>query len=181
MIEHRASVVRTTEQSEVKVVLNIDGSGGGSVQTGYPFFDRMLGLFARHGSFDLEIHCRTSEADSGDSVEEIAICLGLAMDKALGDERGILRSGHSYSPVEDNLARAVVEISGHSCLVYLVRTSAPSLSGADSNLVERFWRAFVAHARINLHIELLYGGEGLPAFEAVFKAVGRALRAACRT
>jgi imidazoleglycerol-phosphate dehydratase len=180
MSERKATVVRTTEQAEVKIVLYLEGTGAGTVQTGFPFLDHMLILFARHAAFDLDVFCRGGEADPRDLMEDVAFCLGLALDKALGDKTGIQRSGHSCSPVEDHLARAVVEISGHPCLVYRVNAPAPSLGGADSGEVERFWRAFVSQARLNLHVELLYGDGGLPAFEAVFKAAGRALSDACR-
>ncbi|MGA2263430.1 MAG: imidazoleglycerol-phosphate dehydratase [Acidobacteriota bacterium] len=181
MSARKATIVRVTEQLEVKIVLNLDGRGEGDVQTGSPFLDHMLTLFARHGAFDLDVMCRANEADPHDLTEEVAFCLGLALDKSLGDKVGILRLGHSCSPVEDHLARAVVEISGHPCLVYRMHASALSLGGKDSGEVERFWRAFVAQARLNLHIELLYGKGGLPGFEAVFKAAGRALSDACRT
>lgn len=180
MNERKASVIRTSEHAEVRVVLNLDGRGVSAVQTGLPFLDHMLTLFARNAAFDLEVQCRANEADLHYAMEEVALCLGLALDKALGDKKGILRWGHSCSPVEENLARAVFEISGHPCLVYRVQTSAPSPGGTDSGEVERFWRAFVSQARLTLHIEHLYGGDGLPAFEAVFKAAARALSEACR-
>jgi imidazoleglycerol-phosphate dehydratase len=175
MIERRASIVRTTERAEVRVTLRLGGQGA-TVQSGIPLFDRLLGLLARHGDLGLELMCKAGETDAQGSVEDFAACLGMALAKALGDPEGELRAGHSFSPVEDTLARAVVEISGHPCLVYRVRSSVPSLIDADAGQVERFWRAFVNQARITLHIELVYGSEGLPAFEAIFKAVGSALR-----
>jgi imidazoleglycerol-phosphate dehydratase len=180
MNERKVSVARTTDHAEVTVVLNFDGKGSGTVQTGFPFLDQMLILFARSGAFDIEIQCRSKESDPRLWLEDIATCLGLALDKALGDKKGIVRSGHSYTPVDEHLARAVVEISGHGCLVYRVRASNSARAVVDSDAVERFWRCFAAEARLNLHIELLYGGEGLPAFEAIFKAAGRALRDAGR-
>ncbi|MBZ5496493.1 MAG: imidazoleglycerol-phosphate dehydratase [Acidobacteriia bacterium] len=181
MSERKASIIRTTELAEVKAVLDLDGKGSAAVQTGSPFLDHMLTLFARHGAFDLEVHCRAAgETDPHHLLEEVAFCLGLALDKALGDKRGLLRSGHSCAPVEEHLARAVVEFSGHPCLVYRVRASAPSLGGVDAGEIENFWKTFVAQARFTLHIELLYGGGGLPAYEALFKAAARAVSDACR-
>jgi imidazoleglycerol-phosphate dehydratase len=179
MSERKASVTRTTERVEVKVVLNLDGKGGGTVQTGFPFLDQMLTLFARLAAFDLEIRCKGNESAPLESVADVALCLGLALDNALGERKGTPRYGQSYAPVNEHLARAVVDISGHPCLVYHVRASVPNLSGADAGVIERFWRNFAVQARLNLHIELLYG-DGLPAFEAIFKAAARALSHACQ-
>jgi len=180
MIERKSTVTRTTENSEVKVVLRIEGSGKAAVQTGFPFLDHMLALFAQHGSFDLEVAARGGETYSDDLLVEAANCLGLALDKALGDRQGIARSGYAYSPAEESLVRAVADISGQSFLVYRVRASATPLGAADPGMVEKFWKAFVSQARLNLHIEQLYGGEGLPVLEAVFRAASRALSDACR-
>ena len=151
------------------------------MRPGSPFWIACWPLLARYSGFDLMVQCKGKEADPSGIAEEVAGCLGLALDKVLGEKKGPLRSGHSYSPVEENLVRAVIEISGHPCLVYRVRTPAPSPMSADADLVERFWRSFVSQARANLHIELLYGGDGLAACEAVFKAAGGALNQACRT
>ena len=181
MSERQASIIRTTERAEVKVILNMSGKGEARVETGLPFLDRMLALLARYSGFDLMVQCRGNDADPSGIAEEVAGCLGLALDKVLGEKKGPLRSGYSYSPVEENLVRAVIEISGHPCLVYRVRTPSPSPMSADADMVERFWRAFVSQARANLHIELLYGADGLAACEAIFKAAGRALNQACRT
>jgi imidazoleglycerol-phosphate dehydratase len=181
MSERKASISRTTEHARVKVMLNLNGNGAGSIETGYPFLDHMLALLARHGGLDLDVQCLDVATDTPGLAEEVAGCLGLALDKALGDKKGPIRSGHSYSPVEENLVRAVIEISGHACLVYRVCTPAPVSSGADADVAEKFWRAFVGQARANLHIEVLYGAGDLPACEAIFKAVGRALHDACRS
>ncbi len=180
MRARKADVTRTSEHWKARVMLNLDGTGAGTVQSGIPFLDQMLVLFARYSRFDLEIRCAGSDRDSASRTEEIALCLGMALARALDDKQGILRTGYSYAVVDEHLARAVVEISGHSCVVYRVRASAPALGGADSRHVECFWKALAAEARLNLHIELLHGADGLPAFEAVFKATGLALRDACR-
>lgn len=177
--ERKASIVRTTDRAEVRVALDLDGNGVASAETEIPFLDRMLVLFSRHGAFDLDVQCQAGTADSQDLMEEIGLCLGMAFDKALGEKTDILRSGCCFTPVEDRLARVVVEVAGHPGLVYRVQASAVHPEGADSQDVERFWRAFVDQARLNMHVELLYGGGGLPAFEAVFKAAARALRDAC--
>ena len=180
MSGRKANITRATECAEVKVRINLDGDGLGIVQTGIPFLDRMLSLFARYGAFDIEVECRAGNADPDALAEEVALCLGLAFDKALGDKKGILRLAHSYAPVEENLARAAVDISGHPCLVYHPHFTVPSSVSADALAAERFWRAFVAEARITLHLELVDGKEGLPAHEALFKAAASALRNAVR-
>ena len=179
MTERISTVTRVTEHTEVKVVLRIAGSGQAAIQTGVPFLDHMLALFAHHGTFDLEVAARSNETYSSSLLEDVAFCLGLALDKALGDRQGIARSGHAFAPAEESLVRAVADISGQSFLVYRVRAS-PALPGAaDPAAVEVFWTAFVSQARLNLHIEQLYGGEGLPVLEAVFRAASRALSDAC--
>lgn len=179
MSARRASVVRTTDQAEVKVVFDLDGSGSGIARTGAPFLDHLLVMFARHGAFDLEVQCRRHDA-LHDLAEEVGACLGVALDKALGDKQGICRLGYCCAPVEEHLARAVVEVSGHPCLVYHVHAQTTPRGGLESVDVERFWRAFADQARLNLHIEILYGAGGLPGLEAVFKAAAHALSDACR-
>jgi len=181
MSERKAIIVRTTEQAEVKIALDLEGYGLGTVQTDFPFLNHMLTLFARHGGFDLDVQCRAGEEGPHNLMEEVGFCLGLALDKALGDKKGIFRSGHCCAPVEGHLARAVVEISGHSCLVYRVHLPMPLHVGTDALELEEFWRAFVGQAHLNLHIELLYGSGGSPSCEAIFKAAARALSDACST
>ncbi len=180
MSVRKANIVRTTDQTEVKVVLDLDGSGIGIIQTGMPLLDRLLALFARHGAFDLEVCCRFDEDRPHTLMEEVGACLGLALDKALGDRQEIPRLGHCCAPVEDHLARAVVEISGHPFLVYNVRAQASPAGDPDSVEAGKFWSAFVTQARVNFHLELLYGTASLPALEAMFKAAAHALGDACR-
>ncbi len=176
MSARKAKVIRTSDLTEVKITLDLDGSGQCSTQTGVPLLDHALTLFVRHGIFDLDIRCRCSEPAAACLMEDLGSCLGLALDKAIGDRQGIPCLGHCCAPVEDHLARAVVEISGHPYLAYYVNTPATPEGGPDTIEWERFWRAFVDQARVNLHIELLHGDWGLTALEAVFKATGRALR-----
>jgi len=176
------TVMRKTKETDVKVVWNLDGAGNGEVRTGIPFLDHMLLLFARHGLFDLDVACRGDlEIDPHHSVEDIGICLGKALDQALGDKSGILRFAHAYYPMDETLARAVVDLSGRPYLVYRVQVERERVGALDAELGEEFWKAFVTHARVNLHLELLYGRNAHHIFEAVFKAAGRALsRAAAR-
>jgi imidazoleglycerol-phosphate dehydratase len=174
----KASIERITERAEVRVVLDFEGEGRGSIQTGSPFLDHMLGLFARHGGVSLDVQCTSGHADSGILAEEIASGLGVALSQALGRSGEGNWFGYSYALVDEHLARAVIEISGQPGLVYLMHPPASALGSPESASVDAFWRAFTLRGRLNLSIELLHGNEGLPAYEAVFKAVARALKMA---
>ncbi len=181
MSERKATIARTTNETDIRVNLNLDGNGSAKVQTGVPFLDHMLNLFARHGIFDLEITCKGDlEIDAHHSVEDIGICLGLAFEKALGDKRGVVRFAHSYFPMDETLARVVVDLSGRPYLIYHVQVERDRVGTLDTELVEEFWKAFVTHARVNVHIELLYGRNTHHIFEAIFKAAARALSSATR-
>ena len=176
-----ATISRTTNETSISVMLNVDGSGQGRVDTGVQFLDHMLQLFARHGLFDLEVSCRGDlGVDAHHSVEDIGICLGLAFEQALGDKKGLVRFSHAYFPMDETLVRVVADLSGRPFLVYNVKTERERVGKLDSELVEEFWRAVVSHGRMNLHIELLYGRNTHHIFEAVFKAAARALCLATR-
>ncbi len=176
-----ANISRTTNETDVKVTLNLDGKGCASVRTGVHFLDHMLELFAKHGIFDLEVECKGDlQVDAHHSVEDVGICLGLALDKALGDKKGIVRFGHSYYPMDETLARVVVDLSGRPYMVYRVETTQERVGDLDVDLVEEFWKAVVTNARVNVHIELVYGRNAHHIFEAIFKAAGRALSTATR-
>jgi imidazoleglycerol-phosphate dehydratase len=181
MSERTASVERKTNETDIKVKLNLDGRGDSTIQTGIPFLDHMLALFAKHGIFDLEVVCKGDlDIDAHHSVEDIGICLGLALEKALGEKVGIVRFAHSYYPMDEALVRSVVDLSGRPYLIYHVKIQRERVGELDAELVEEFWKAFITHARINLHIELLYGYNAHHVFESVFKATGRALSLATR-
>jgi imidazoleglycerol-phosphate dehydratase len=181
MKQRRAGIERTTSETDIKVAFNLDGSGQSSVQTGIPFLDHMLALFAKHGIFDLEVKCKGDlEIDAHHSVEDIGICLGLALDKALGDKKGIVRFAHSYFPMDETLVRVAVDLSGRPYLVYKVKITRERIGSLDAELIEEFWKAFVTHARLNVHVELLYGRNTHHIFEAMFKAAARALSMATR-
>jgi imidazoleglycerol-phosphate dehydratase len=181
MNERTATINRTTKETDVSVALNLDGSGIGRIQTGVQFLDHMLDLFAKHGLFDLEISCKGDlGVDAHHSVEDIGICLGTALAQALGDKEGIVRFAHSYFPMDEALVRAVVDLSGRPYIVYNVRAERERVGELESDLIEEFWRAVVSHARMNLHVELLYGRNAHHIFEAIFKAAARALSLASR-
>jgi len=181
MSERKANIERKTKETNIKVKLNIDGHGDSTIQTGIAFLDHMLALFAKHGIFDLEVVCKGDlEVDAHHSVEDIGICLGLAFEKALGEKKGIARFAHSYYPMDEALVRSIVDLSGRPFLIYHAKIQKERVGKLDAELVEEFWRAFVTHARVNLHIELLYGRNAHHVFEAVYKATGRALGLATR-
>ena len=176
-----ATINRNTSETKVSVTLNLDGAGASKVQTGVQFLDHMLELFAKHGVFDLEVACEGDlGVDEHHSVEDIGICLGLAIEKALGEKKGIVRFAHSYFPMDETLVRVAVDLSGRPYLVYNVKVDRERVGELDSDLIEEFWKAVVTHARLNFHVELLYGRNTHHIFEAVFKAAARALSLATR-
>jgi len=177
-----ATISRRTSETDITVTMNLDGGGISTVQTGVQFLDHMLTLFAKHGIFDLEVSCKGDIGiDAHHSVEDIGICLGLALEKALGDKKGLVRFAHSYFPMDETLVRVAADLSGRPYLVYRVKVERERVGELESDLIEEFWKAVVTHARLNLHIELLYGRNTHHIFEAVFKAAARALCLATRT
>jgi imidazoleglycerol-phosphate dehydratase len=176
-----ATVSRNTSETQVSVTLNLDGTGSGNIGTGVQFMDHMLNLFAKHGIFDLDISCRGDlGVDAHHSVEDIGICLGTALEKALGDKKGIVRFAHAYFPMDETLVRVVADLSGRPYLVYNVKVEREHVGALESDLIEEFWKAVVTHSRLNVHIELLYGRNTHHIFEAMFKAAARALSLATR-
>src|SRR5256885_15301413 len=171
-----AEVQRTTKETDVRVVLNLDGSGQSQVSTGLTFLDHMLDLFARHGLFDLEVECKGDlQIDDHHSVEDVAICLGQAFLQALGDKAGLARYGMSLVPMDESLCRAVVDLSGRFYLVYEVETKRDRIGNFSVELAEHFWRSFAEGLKCNLHIDLLRGRNTHHILEATFKATARAL------
>jgi imidazoleglycerol-phosphate dehydratase len=177
----KASVERVTAETQVRVTLNLDGSGQTSLQTSVPFLDHLLTSLARHGRFDLEGTAKGDiEIDDHHTVEDMGIVLGQALGRALSDKRGIARFGSAHVPMDEALARAVVDISGRPFLVYEVPGLAPWVGRFDTALAEEFWRAFVNNAAITLHLDLLRGKNAHHALEALFKSTGLALHSATR-
>ncbi|MDR1727247.1 MAG: imidazoleglycerol-phosphate dehydratase HisB [Acidobacteriota bacterium] len=181
MSERKATIHRTTRETDVSVTLDLDGTGRGDIQTGVQFLDHMLALFAKHGLFDLAVACKGDlGVDGHHSVEDIGICLGEALAQALGDKQGLTRFAHAYFPMDEALARVVADLSGRPFIVYRVDAGRERVGELDAELVEEFWRAVAMQGRVNLHIELLYGKNAHHIFEAVFKAAARALSLASR-
>lgn len=177
----KAEISRKTLETSVKIRLNIDGSGKSSINSGIGFFDHMLTLFARHGSFDIDVSCNGDlNVDGHHSVEDIGITLGDAFCKAFGKKESITRYGSFYVPMDEALAFAAVDISGRPFIVYDSGAVAPMIGEYDTELTEEFLRAFAFHAGITLHAKVLYGTNSHHKIEAVFKALGHALKIACQ-
>ena len=171
-------IERETKETKIFVEINLDGAGQTEISTGIGFFNHMLNLFAVHGNFDLKIICDGDlDVDGHHSVEDIGICLGLAIKNALGDKRGINRYGTFYLPMDESLAFVSLDISGRSFLVF-DENFAPMIGNFDTELVEEFLRAFAFNAGITLHAKILYGKNSHHKVEAIFKALGHALNIA---
>jgi imidazoleglycerol-phosphate dehydratase len=176
-----ASKSRKTKETDIKVSLNLDGTGQCNVGTGIPFFDHMLAQIARHGHFDLEVVAKGDlEIDGHHTVEDVGLVLGEALREALGDRRGISRFGHAYIPLDEALTRVVIDLSGRPYLVYKVEFKAARVGDLQTELVEEFLKAFVQEGRFNLHVENLYGRNQHHIAETVFKATARAMHLATR-
>jgi imidazoleglycerol-phosphate dehydratase len=174
-----ASVQRKTKETDVRVKLNLDGSGRSKISIGLPFLEHMLELFARHGLFDLDVNCQGDlEIDDHHSVEDIAITLGQALIKALGSKTGISRYGEAIVPMDEALCRSVIDLSGRFYLVYEVQTRRQKIGNFSVELAEHFWRSFADAAKFNLHIDCLRGRNTHHILEGTFKASARALRQA---
>ena len=174
-------VTRKTKEMDITAEINLDGRGSAEIDTGIGFFDHMLTAFAVHGGFDLKLRCRGDlEVDGHHSVEDIGIVLGKLLAGALGDKKGIARFACEYVPMDDALARSVLDISGRPYLVYNAGHLTGYIGTYDADLTEEFFRAVCSNAMITLHIDLLRGANTHHMCEAIFKSFGRALGAASR-
>jgi len=177
--EGRKSVIsRETKETNISLELNIDGSGRWDVNTGIRIFDHLLSQLARHGLFDIKI--KATGDDVHHLVEDVAICLGQAFGKALGDKRGIVRMAEATVPMDDALATVIIDISGRGYTVLDLPFAGNDMSGFPADLVRHFLESFAIEARMNLHARVLYGSNDHHKAEALFKALGRALDAATR-
>lgn len=179
MIHRTAEVERNTLETQIKVKLNLDGQGESRFDTGVPFLEHMLDQVARHGLIDLSIEARGDlHIDAHHTVEDVGIALGQAMAQAIGDKKGIQRYGHAYVPLDEALSRVVVDFSGRPGLDYTVIFPRSHIGGFDVDLLPEFFRGFVNHAKVTLHIDNLKGVNAHHVAETIFKAFGRALRMA---
>ena len=176
----RAEVERNTKETQIKIAIDLDGTGKASINSPVPFLNHMLDAFARHGLFDLTVDAKGDvEIDGHHTVEDIGIVLGQAVRQALGDRKGITRFGHYTIPMDDALARAAVDLGGRAAFVYHADMLKGRLVGAfDAELAREFFGGFASSALCNLHLEAPYGENAHHILEALFKAFGRAVRMA---
>ena len=173
----RATIHRKTNETDIRLKLNLDGRGKARVATGIRFFDHMLELVARHGAFDLNVDARGDlDVDQHHTVEDIGITLGEAVHKALGSKRGILRAGYFLMPMDETLAAAAVDLGGRPYCVVDAKIAAKRVGDFQVDLLEDFFQGFSQAARANVHLRSLYGRSSHHQIEAMFKAFARALR-----
>ncbi len=174
-----AEITRNTNETQIRVAINLDGTGQQKLNTGVPFLDHMLDQIARHGLIDLDIECVGDlHIDAHHTVEDTGITLGMAVAKAIGDKKGIRRYGHAYVPLDEALSRVVIDFSGRPGLEMHVPWKRAMIGGFDVDLAHEFFQGFVNHALVSLHIDNLRGENAHHQCETVFKAFGRALRMA---
>jgi imidazoleglycerol-phosphate dehydratase len=176
----KALIERNTKETQIRLALNIDGRGHYKVTTGIRFFDHMLELFAHHGGLDLDLKATGDlDVDQHHTVEDVGIVLGQAFAQALGDKRGILRAGYFLMPMDETLGLAAVDFSGRTAAVIDTKVKTRLVGDLQSELVFDFFEGFARGAHANVHARILYGRSNHHKIESLFKAFGRALRAAC--
>jgi imidazoleglycerol-phosphate dehydratase len=179
MTPRTANITRHTLETQISVNFNADGTGQATFDTGIPFLEHMLDQIARHGLFDLQVHAKGDlHIDAHHTVEDIGITFGQAIKQALGDKKGIRRYGHAYVPLDEALSRVTIDCSGRPGLFFSVDFTQHRVGELDVELVREFFQGLVNHALITLHIENLRGNNTHHIVETIFKAFGRALRAA---
>jgi imidazoleglycerol-phosphate dehydratase len=179
MSKRTATIRRDTKETKVQVTLDLDGSGSAEVRTGIGFLDHMLDHFGKHGMLDLTIQSEGDlHVDDHHTAEDVGICLGQAIAKALGDKAGIRRFGNASVPMDEALASVSMDLSGRAVLVFNVRFAGDKIGTFDTQLIEEFCRALSAHAGMNLHVNVPYGANDHHVAEALFKALAQAFRAA---
>jgi len=180
MVARKATVTRDTLETQITVSINLDGSGQSRFEIGVPFLEHMLDQVARHGLIDIDISAKGDlHIDDHHTVEDVGITLGQAFAQAVGDKKGMNRYGHSYVPLDEALSRVVIDFSGRPGLELHVPFTRGRIGNFDVDLFGEFFRGFVNHAKVSLHIDNLRGVNSHHQAETVFKAFGRALRMAC--
>ncbi|MCL2559021.1 MAG: imidazoleglycerol-phosphate dehydratase HisB [Turicibacter sp.] len=176
-----ATINRKTKETDIALTLNLDGTGQSKINTGVGFFDHMLTAFSFHSGIDLEVTCRGDlEVDCHHTVEDVGLALAAALLEALGDKVGINRYGTSYVPMDETLARVVIDFSGRPAFVYQVDLQRDRLGTLDTQNVQEFFKSISNEAKMNLHMAVLYGDNDHHKVEALFKAFGRAVREAVK-
>jgi len=175
----KATIKRKTAETDIKLTLDVDGSGAAQIDTGIGFFDHMLTLLAKHALFDLTIAAKGDlEVDFHHTVEDVGICLGKALAEALGNKQGIVRYGSKTLPMEETLVTSALDLSGRAWFVWRVTFATEKIGDFDTELVETFWQALAANALMNLHLVLHHGSNSHHVSETLFKSTARALREA---
>ncbi len=178
-MKRRARVLRKTKETEIKIELNLDGSGRNQISTSIPFLDHMVSLLAAHGLFDLTVRAQgDTHIDFHHTVEDIGICLGSALKKALGGKEKVQRYGSAFVPMDESLASVHVDLSGRPHLAFQLPLRKRKIGDFDTELVREFFQALVNNAGITIHAQVAYGANGHHMIESLFKACGRALRQA---
>jgi len=181
-MSRQASITRTTKETDIRLSLNLDGTGKADLNSSIPFLDHMLEQISRHGLIDLTVEAKGDrEIDDHHTVEDIGICLGEALRDALGDKAGIRRYGHAYVPLDEALSRIVLDLSGRPGLEYHIDFPKERVGDFDVDLFKEFFQAVTNHGKITLHVDAIRGGNNHHIIETVFKAFGRALRMAVET
>ncbi len=181
MKKRKAMVERKTRETQIRVELDVDGNGRYEIETGLPFFNHMLELFAKHSLFDLKLKAAGDLAvDHHHTVEDAGLALGDALNQALGDRKGIERYGFSLMPMDETLSRVALDLGGRPYLVLEMANKKKKILDFELALLGEFLRAFTTQARMNLHIHQMYGTDAHHAWESVFKGMARAMKAACR-
>lgn len=181
MKKRKAIVERNTRETQIRVDLDVDGNGRYEIDTGLPFFNHMLELFAKHSLIDLKLKATGDLAvDHHHTVEDVGLALGEALNQALGDRKGIERYGFSLMPMDETLSRVALDLGGRPYLVLAMANKKKKILDFELSLLGEFLRAFATQARMNLHVCQLYGKDAHHAHESVFKGMARALKAACR-
>src|SRR4051794_29083909 len=179
MPNRTATISRQTKETKIDLSIDLDGSGRAKISTGVGFFDHMLDLLARHGLFDLDVTAEGDlHVDSHHTVEDVGIVLGQALEKALGDKRGIYRYGWAIVPMDESLAQVAVDLSGRPAFVFNVSFTGPNIGQFPVELVEEFLKALATSGRMNLHVTVPYGTNNHHIAEAIFKALAKSLRQA---
>ena len=174
-----AKIDRNTAETQIRLSLNLDGSGDAKIDTGVGFLDHMLTLFAKHGMFDLEVTAKGDlHIDSHHTTEDIGICLGKALLQAVGDKKGLTRYGSMTLPMEETLVTSALDLSGRMKFLFKVEFPTEKIGQFDTELIEEFWQAVAANGLMNLHLVLHYGANSHHISEGLFKATARALRQA---
>lgn len=179
MPDRTAEISRQTKETKITLALNLDGTGQARAETGVGFFDHMLDLLGRHSLIDFAVDAEGDlDVDDHHTVEDVGIVLGQALEKAVGDKRGIFRYGWAVVPMDETLAQVAIDLSGRAAFVFNVKFNGPKIGKFDTELVGEFFKAFATSARINLHISVPYGENNHHIAEAIFKATAKALRQA---